>query len=65
MQTPQRLADTGWLPLLGGGLLLAGRAIIRALLPPGWHFRAIERWMTPDQDDDEDGKDSGDDQHRP
>ena len=63
MQTPQRLADTGWLPLLGGGLFLAGRALIRALLPPGWHFRAIERWMVPPTtpDDDQDN----DDQHRP
>ena len=53
MQTPQRLTDSGWLPILAGGGFILIRAIIRAILPDGWHFRFIRRYLEQNNDDDQ------------
>lgn len=53
MQTPQRLTDSGWLPILAGCGFILIRAIIRAVLPDGWHFRFIRRYLEQNNDDDD------------
>ena len=56
MQTPQRLTESGWLPILAGGGFIIVRAVVKAVLPPGWHFRFIRRYLEEDDPDDQQQK---------
>lgn len=48
--------DRAWFGVAAAAALLATRAVLSALLPKGYYFRVMDRWLARfDSDDDEDG----------
>ena len=59
MQSPElrslteHVAESGWLPVVAGLGWVAARAIVRALLPTGYHFRFMDRLLAKDRKDED------------
>ena len=59
----QVVGDRGWLTIVVATLAFLLKRILDATLPRGYHFRAVERWLRPGRDRD-DEKDETDEERR-
>ena len=50
------VGNGGWQGPLAFFMLLLGKRLLDAALPPGWTFRFSQRYLLRGEDNDEDGK---------